>query len=253
MRIGKFLIADVFKLDFLQNEVTAISCDTLTDAGIEIKANTKEVRGGQGNNLIATLHSSRDITVTATEATFDFGVLATSLGSPIVVGAGVGYTPRQSYTAKTSETKTQIALKKTPLDANKFVIYGADGIALVKTTDYTLTGGTVEFVGSKVKDGDVVTVDAYKYSTNAKSERISIGANTYAKGGKLVLTTLEIDSATENPVSTIQFVFPNCIPLGDVKFDTKSERDAVPTNLQFNVLKGLTDEVGYVLREPIEG
>lgn len=251
MIIGKRIIADVFTLNFFQNDVSAISCDTLTDAGIEIKTNMKEVRAGQGNNLIATLHSSRDISISATDATFDFGILATNLGSSIVVGAGVAYLPRKSYIAKTASTKVQVTLKKAPLDVTKVVVYGKDGQALTKTTDYTITGAVIEFVGSKVKDGDTIYVDAYAYTTDAKAERISIGANTYAGGGKLVLTTLEIDAATELPIANIQFVFPSAMPIGDLKLDTKSERDAVSTSLQFNVLKGSTDEIGYILREPI--
>ena len=134
MQIGKHLIADVFKLDFIQKDVTAISCDTLTDAGIEVKANTKEVRGGQGNNLIATLHSSRDISITATDSTFDYGVLATNLGSPIVTGKGVAYMPRQTYTV-TGVGKT-VTLKKQPSDAKKVVVYGKDGKKLTESTDF---------------------------------------------------------------------------------------------------------------------
>lgn len=253
MKIGKHLIADVFKLDFMQNDAVAISCDTLTDAGIEIKANTKEVRGGQGNNLIATLHSSRDISITATDTTFDYGILATNLGSEIVVGAGVAYTPRQTYTVILNSASKEVVLSKAPIDTSKVAVYGSDGSKLVKTTDYSISGSKITFSGSKISENDEVIVDAYAYKTSESAERISIGANTYPKGGKLILTTLEIDAGTEMPVATIQFVFPNCIPTGDLKFDTKSEREAVQTNLQFNVLKGTTDEVGYVMRLPMEG
>lgn len=250
MIIGKHIIADVFTLDFFQNDIPAISCDALTDSGIEIKADVKEVKGGQGNNLIATIHSSRNVTVTANDPTFDFGILATNLGSSVVVGEGIAYCPRETYTAKTDSDKIKVTLKKTPLNPDKIIVYGSDGTKLTKTTDYTISAGVIEFVGNKIKDNDVVYVEAYAYTTSATAERISIGANTYASGGKLVLTTIEINS-DEMPVAKIQFVFPNAKPSGDVKIDTKAERDAVQNNLQFNVLKGSgTDELGYVIREP---
>lgn len=252
IKIGKRLIADVFTLDFLKDEKTVISCDALTDSTIDITVSEKEVRGGQGNNLIATLHSGRDISIKANDVAFDFGVLATNLGSQIVAAAGVGYVPRKVYKVDLAVEAKTVTLEKAPIDKEKLEIFDKDGKSLAVTTDYTIAGAVLTLVGSKVNEGDEITVNAYSYKTNATTENISITADTYPSGGKLILTTLEIDATSETPVATIQFVFPLAKPSGNISFSTSSERDAMKSALDFKVIKGATSEIGYVYREELK-
>lgn len=244
------LIADVFDMVFFQGTEVAYTSDTLTDTNIDIKVSEKEVRGGKGNGIIATLHSGRDITVKVTDPVAKLSTVALQLGQDIVTGAGIGYCMVQKKTVKTVESALQITLDKTPLvPANVQIEF--QGTKLTYTTDYTVTGTVVAFVGSKVKAEDNVSVLPYTYTSDVTSERISIQADVYAKGGKLVLQTIEIDE-TETPIANLFYVFANAIPTGNITIATKSERDANASDFELKVIKPSdSDEVGYILREPI--
>lgn len=244
------LIADVFDAVFFQEDVVAFTSDTLQDGNIEVSVGETEVRGGKGNGKIATLHSGRDITVTLTDPVFKYSTLAMQLGQDIVTGAGVGYVMPKKYTVALDGADLKITLEKEPKDATKLKL-SIDGTALVVTTDYTLAGNVVTIIKVGVAEGDIVDVEPYAYTTAVTSERIAIDDKTFAKGGKLVLQTIEIDTE-ENPVSNLFYVFYSAQPSGNFSVNTASEREASATEIELTITKPDSgDEIGYILREPI--
>jgi hypothetical protein len=246
--IGKRLIADVFDLAFFQDGKIAIVAEDLQSGNIEIKVNEKKVKGGKGNATICTLHSDRDISVKAENPVFDYGVLATNLGSDVVVGNHIAYTQRTKTKVRVDGTTKFIMLGREPLPTEELSVYHKFA-QLTKNTDYTISGKLITFLKTDVLEADAVQVDPYKYRTNATAKKISINANTYAKAGTLVLTTYEIDTET-NKENQIQFVFPNASPTGNFTVNTKAEVDAASQALEFTINKpDGSDEVGYITED----
>lgn len=244
------LIADVFDVAFYHDDVIAFTSDTLTDANIEVAVNETEVRGGKGNGLIATLHSGRDITITITDPIFKLETLALQLGQDIITGAGVGYTTLEKLAVVLEVADKIITLPKTPKYPAKLKV-SLDGVDLIETTDYTLSGTTITITKVGVEVEDIIEVQPYAYDTSATSEKIVIDNKTYAIGGKLVLSTLETDTE-EKPTANLFYVFHSAQPSGNFTVNTTSEKEANATEIELKVLKSVTsDEIGYILREPI--
>lgn len=248
-KIGRRLIADVFDLAFKQNGKIAITSETLTDAGIDFEVTEKEITGGRGNGRIATLYSNRKVNVKATDPVFDYNVLALNLGQNIVTGAGVGYQMKQKLKVTLNASAKEITLAETPIKTTDIEIYH-NGTQL-ETSKFTVSAKKVTITDTSVNENDLITVMPYSYMTAATAEKISITSDTYAEGGELVLETLEIDDK-KRPVAKLQYIFYNATPSGKFSVNTKSERDAAPTTLEFAIDKPEhTNEIGYIIRIPI--
>ncbi|MNH66531.1 hypothetical protein D3C73_185640 [compost metagenome] len=241
------LIADVF--DVILKDVTGdvIGTTTLQEAGIEFSVSENEVRAGKGNQLIGVLHVSRDININLTDVEFKYDWLAKQLGQTVVTGAGVAYAMPKWYKVATDA----IELDETPVSVNDIAIYDAKGIKLIPTTDFTLTGKTVEIIKLGIDDGDEVEVRTFKYATKPETQTIEIDNAVFGKGVTAVLETIEIDG-DETVVAKIQYQFDNAVPTGNFSVNTQSERNATTQAFNLRVIKPKTSTVvGRVVRIPV--
>lgn len=249
------LIADVFNV-VLVDEATndVIGTTTLQDANIEVSVSENEVRAGQGNALIATLHVSRDITISMTDVEFKYDWLAKQLGQNVTTGAGVGYAmPKWYTTADGADTGVdpEITLDKTPSDTASVAIYNESG---VKITGAVVTTNKVDFTAASpaVAVGDKVEVRTFKYATPATTQTIEFDSKVFAKGLKAILETVEIDG-DETITNVLQYHFDSAVPEGNFSISTASERNAATQAFNLKVIKPKTSSVvGRLLRFPYE-
>lgn len=96
-------IADVFDCLLIDKNNEVLASTTLQNAEINVQVQESEVRGGKNNNLLGILHSSRDIEISLTDATFNFEWLAKQIGSTIQ------YKPVEAYA--TPEFKKVVAIE----------------------------------------------------------------------------------------------------------------------------------------------
>jgi hypothetical protein len=248
-------VADVFDAVLIDDNGDVIASTTLQDSNIDVSVNEQEVRGGKGNQLLATLHSDRNIEVALTQTEFEYGWMAKQLGQDIVTGAGVGYAMPKFYTAAddpatTTTTEVEITLDKTPNSADPgLAIYNKSG---KKITGFTVSGNTVDLSAATpaVAVGDEVEVRTYRYDTDPATETITIDNSVFARGVKLVLNTLEIDES-EAPLNEIQYQFDECNPTGNFTMNTSSDKSAYTQDFTLRVVKPkTTTEVGRILRIP---
>lgn len=235
------LVADVFDVIIVDSETgDVVAMDTLTDAGIDISTDTKEVRGGKGHKKIASLSAKRDINIKLSNPVWEYRTLAMQLGQTIRTGAGVGYASPKRYEVTAGKTITlDHVAKQNTLKMEK------DG----KPVTGTVSDKTVTFT-TGVEAGDVVQVLTYEFDTPSTSESITIDSKKFAKACKLILKTLEINT-DGSEAAELQIVFPSAQPTGNFSINTKSERDAVPTDIEFQVIEGGTAVQGEILRIPL--
>jgi hypothetical protein len=243
-------IADVFDvtlIDPVTNDVIATT--TLQDANIDVKVTENEIRGSKGNILLGTLHVSRDITISLTDAEFKYEWLAKQLGQDVKTGAGVAYRSPKWYPV-TGTTTLTITLDKTPSDTASIAIYDIDGKKLALTTDYTVSTDTVTILKAGIMDGDQVEVRTFAYDTDAATQTIEFDGSVFANGVKAILSTVEIEG-DETITHTLQYQFPNCVPDGNFQVQTKSAREAATQSFGLKVIKPKTTTVvGQLLRFP---
>lgn len=244
--------AYLFKPNPLTGEKELVfKSENLTESGIENALDKVEVRNGKRNKLFAILQSNKSANVTLTQNVFNFEAIAVNTGEEIVTGAGVGLTDEVALTVVDDSGDLKITLPELPLD--KVVLF-KDGVALVETTDYTVSDKEVTITKSGIDENDKIVVVPYKFETSAKTRTITVKADTLAKGGELILKTIEIDK-NNNKVADFYVRFPNVVPDGEWSISLSSE--VQPTDLAINVTVLTSDEDGNTLYEivevPVEG
>ena len=251
------LLVDIFDAYlFKPNPLTGkkelvFKSENLTESGIENALDKVEVRNGKRNKLFAILQSNKSANVTLTQNVFNFEAIAVNTGEEIVTGAGVGLTDEVTLTVVDNSGDLKITLPELPLD--KVVLF-KDGVALVETTDYTVSDKEVTITKSGIVEDDKIVVVPYKFKTSEKTRTITVKADTLAKGGELILKTIEIDK-NNNKVADFYVRFPNVVPDGEWSISLSSE--VQPTDLAINVTVLTSDEDGNTLYEivevPVEG
>ena len=244
--------AYLFKPNPLTGEKELVfKSENLTESGIENALDKTEVRNGKRNKLFAILQSNKSANITLTQNVFNFEAIAVNTGEEIVTGAGVGLTDEVTLTVVDDSGDLKITLPELPLD--KVVLF-KDGVALVETTDYTVSDKEVTITKSGIVEDDKIVVVPYKFETSAKTRTITVKADTLAKGGELILKTIEIDK-NNNKVADFYVRFPNVVPDGEWSISLSSE--VQPTDLAINVTVLTSDEDGNTLYEivevPVEG
>lgn len=220
--------------------------ENLTESGIENALDKTEVRNGKRNKLFAILQSNKSANITLTQNVFNFEAIAVNTGEEIVTGAGVGLTDEVILTVVNDSSTLKITLPEKPLD--KVVLF-KDGVALVETTDYTISDKEVTITKSGIAKDDKIVVVPYKFETSAKTRTITVKADTLAKGGELILKTIEIDK-NNNKVADFYVRFPNVVPDGEWSISLSSE--VQPTDLAINMTVLTSDEDGNTLYEIVE-
>ena len=239
--------AYLFKPNPLTGEKELVfKSENLTESGIENALDKTEVRNGKRNKLFAILQSNKSANITLTQNVFNFEAIAVNTGEEIVTGAGVGLTDEVTLTVVDDSSTLKITLPEKPLD--KVVLF-KDGVALVETTDYTISDKVVTITKSGIAKDDKIVVVPYKFETSAKTRTITVKADTLAKGGELILKTIEIDK-NNNKVADFYVRFPNVVPDGEWSISLSSE--VQPTDLAINMTVLTSDEDGNTLYEIVE-
>jgi hypothetical protein len=247
------VIADVFEALLLTKDTNeAIGETLLQDANIEVTVAENDVNGGQGNQLLGVLHSTRNINVSMNSTQFRMDWLAKNLGQDVRTGAGVAYAmPRQLEVQDDGAGELSITLEHSPLEAaDKLAVYKEDGTKVAVTS---VAANEVVLAPDAVAAGEYVEVRTYTYTTPAQTEEITIDNKVFARGHKLILQTIEVNEGEDYATHYIQYEFHNAIPTGAFTINTAAERSAQAQPFNLRIVKPKhTTEVGVVRRIPIE-
>lgn len=242
------LIADVFNVVLIDESGDAIGTTTLQDANIEVSVSENEVRAGQGNTLIGTLHVSRDIAISLTDVEFKYDWLAKQLGQDVKTGAGIGYAMPKWYAVADDAGAMTITLDKTPKSVASLAIYDMNG-ERIPNENLTLAGAEVT-ISTGATVGEEVEVRTFQYDTPAETQTIDFDSKVFGKGLKAVLETVEING-DETITHVLQYQFDSAVPDGNFSVSTASERNAATQAFNLKVIKPKTSTVvGRLVRFP---
>jgi len=250
------LIADIFDIILQTDTGDLIASTTLQSADLKIAVDSKEVRGGRGDALLAILHSKRDVDLSVSEITFKWDWIANQLGVTASTGATTAWATSKIYTCvdldgEAAGTAIGFTLDNTPLASSSGLkIFNATtGVEVALTSGYTISTADVTIVGGVV--GAKYEVRGYKYTTGATASSLDINNTSFADGCVCILETLEI-SEDETPLARIQIQLDECLPSGNFSISTKKEKDANVSNFDFRAIKPAnSNSIGRMIRIPI--
>ena len=237
--LNDYMIIQVFDALLIDEKTgEVIAKDSLQSADIEVSTESKEVKAGQSNAVIATIAASRNITVKLSEPVFNLRNLAMNMGQDIVTGAGVAHAMAKSYTVGSSGA---VVLDNIPVAGSVVCEVGVTAVQVADSATITITGKS---------EGELVKILTYKYETDADTQTIDIDGKKFATAKKLILQTT-VFTLDQEPAYYLQYEFPSAKPVENFSIQTKSEAEAVVTNLELKILeKGGKQGLIRLIRHP---
>ena len=223
--LNEYIIFQVCNAVIIDEAAKRVIAKTnLQSADIEVSTESKEVKAGQSNGVIATISASRNITVKLSEPTFSLESLAMTMGQDITTGVGVAYAMPETHEVGVGKT---IKLKHVPIDGSIVIEGGLIATVTEDSKSVVITGAT---------EGEQVKVLTYQYKTAAGTKTINIDNKKFATAKKLILETPVFD-LEQNPAFLLQYEFPVAKPVENFTINTKSEQEAVVSNLELKILE----------------
>lgn len=202
-------------------------------AGLTGSEESEVVRGGIGNKALYTVKHSKEVGLNVRNATFNLEYLAMTQGVAIEDGsAEVTVVERGLEVSDGSVT-----LKDEPVEGT--VNFRDETGKFVKAEaldkEITVTG---------FEDGDKVTVE---YKKKVTGRKMILDATKFAENYEVEYSTIEYDTATNQVLKDIYFLFPNAVPTGDYEINLENGEAYTP-ELEFNAMtEANSDKIGEVI------
>ena len=228
-------VADVLLLDAQGNQLASA---TLKSHNMSQSVDTTEIRGGQRNDVLATIKNNKTIEVTIEDVQQQRDFIAMMLGAEIQAGQTVeAYVLPQGLPVVSGK----ITLPQTPKSGETVVFTKVDG-----------TPANVELSGTQgtVSDGvEIVFCSGYKYEADA--EKMVIASDKFAGSFKMVLDEQVFD-ADMQVIARKQTVFHKVIPNDSFTLEGSAERAEKTISYTFTVaLESGQQDLGYIAYIPV--
>lgn len=233
-------VADVLLLDKEGNQIASA---TLKTHNMTQSVDTTEIRGGQRNDVLATIKNNKTIEVTIEDVQQQRDFIAMMLGTKAVAGAVDAYVLPQGLTVS-SEKK--VTLPQEPKSGEVVVLTKTDGTPISAT--FTAKESSVL---EGVVEGDIVFCSGYKYSAPATSEKMVIASDKFAGSYKMILDE-QVFNEDMQVIARKQTVFHKVIPNDSFTLDGSAERAEKTISYTFTVaLETGQSELGYIAYIPV--
>lgn len=225
-------VADVLLLDKEGNQLASA---TLKSHNMTQSVDTTEIRGGQRNDVLATIKNNKTIEVTIEDVQQQRDFIAMMLGAEIQAGQKVdAYVLPQGLTVKGGE----VELPHEPKSGETVVYTKPDGTPVEQ--------GAI----SSLQDGDIIFCSGYKYEADA--EKMVIASDKFAGSFKMVLDEQVFD-ADMQVIARKQTVFHKVIPNDSFTLEGSAERAEKTISYTFTVaLESGQQDLGYIAYIPVE-
>ena len=225
-------VADVLLLDKEGNQLASA---TLKSHNMTQSVDTTEIRGGQRNDVLATIKNNKTIEVTIEDVQQQRDFIAMMLGAEIQAGQTVdAYVLPQGLTVRGG----QVTLPQEPKDGETVVYTKPDGTPVEE--------GAISSLG----DGEIVFCSGYKYEADA--EKMVIASDKFAGSFKMVLDEQVFD-ADMQVIARKQTVFHKVIPNDSFTLEGSAERAEKTISYTFTVaLESGQQDLGYIAYIPVE-
>lgn len=240
--MSKFVLASVGTVQFFDQSSgdLIVTSKTLVDSGINFSVTAEDIRGGMANALLSRYLHDSAMSLTLTDALFDFSYMALNVGGTIQTGADV-LTVEQVTTTEANK----ITVKDTP---QKFGNFGVIGwYALSGSDDWTKITFDQNTKTANVADLPQGTTVCVKYTkTDASAEQFTVSSAFIPAQVYGVLTLPLFKSGTDtkqfsnsSKVGEVQVEIPNFMFDGNMELALTSA-GTTTTPLSGNALATFT-------------
>ena len=226
-------VADVLLLDKDDNQLASA---TLKSHNMTQSVDTTEIRGGQSNDVLATIKNNKTIEVTIEDVQQQRDFIAMMLGAEIEEGATVdAYVLPQGLKVADGKVK----LPQIPKSGETVVLTTAKG-EVIETQG---TGAELSVTGQQ--DDTILFCSGYAYE--AQADKMVIASDKFAGSFKMVLDE-QVFNEDMQVVARKQTVFHKVIPNDSFTLDGSAERAEKTISYTFTVaLEQGQSDLGYII------
>lgn len=237
-------VADVLLLD---KDGKQLASATLKTHNMTQSVDSTEIRGGQRNDVLATIKNNKTIEITIEDVQQQREFIAMMLGAKVETGKVDAYVLPQGLTV---DSQKKVILPQAPKNQTEVKFTKADGTSPTSSQFGTSNKAEVTFTDATLKEGDTIYVSGYVYETDAKAEKMVIASDKFAGSYKMVLDEQVFNTDME-VVARKQTVFHKVIPNDSFTLDGSAERAEKTTSYTFTVaLEQGKTELGYIAYIP---
>lgn len=221
---------------------------TLESHELSATAETEEIKGGQGNNVIASIDKAKELTLKIVDVLAKQDIESLKLGGEIKsVGSNLVdafHMPKNYVVEETTSVKT-ITLDATPKSGEEVLVYNNKTKTALAPSEATISGNKITINNEDIQAGDTVWVTGFKYSAKATDKYSEVSSTAFAPTLFCVIE-VPLFSTDMQVVATKQYLFPRAKMDSAITISGQSEKTK---NTRETVLKILKDpSVDYLGR-----
>ncbi|MBP3914757.1 hypothetical protein [Clostridium sp.] len=223
---------------------------TLESHELSASAETEEIKGGQGNNVIASIDKAKELTLKIVDVVARQDIEALKLGGEIkTVSSDLvdAFHMPKNYVVSGASSSKSITLDATPKSGEEVLIYNNKTKKAITSENLSISGNKVTISDESIQAGDTVFVTGFKYAASATDKYSEISSTAFAPTLMCVIEVplFNTDMAI---VATKQYIFPRAKMDSAVSISGQSEKTKNTRETSLKILKDpAVDYLGRVI------
>ena len=212
---------------------------TLESHELSATAESEEIKGGQGNDVIASIDKAKELTLKIVDVLAKQDIEALKLGGEVKeVGSGLvdAFHMPKNYVVSDSEGSKSITLDAAPKSGEEVLVYNNKTKKAIESSKVKITGSKVEITDDEIKAGDTVWVTGFKYQALATDKYSEISSTAFAPTLFCVIE-VPLFNTDMDVVATKQYLFPRAKMDSAVTISGQSEKTKNTRETSLKILK----------------
>ena len=212
---------------------------TLESHELTATAETEEIKGGQGNDVIASIDKAKELTLNIVDVIARQDIEALKLGGHVqTVGrelVDAFHMPKNYQVSGTSSSKT-VTLDQTPKTGEEVLVYNNKTKKVIETSKITMSGKQITITDGTIAVGDTVWVTGFKYQASATDKYSEISSTAFAPTLFCVIEVPLFNTDME-VVAYKQYLFPRAKMDSAISISGQSEKTKNTRETSLKILK----------------
>lgn len=212
---------------------------TLESHELSASAETEEIKGGQGNNVIASIDKAKELTLKIVDVVARQDIEALKLGGEIkAVGSEIvdAFHMPKNYTVTEELSTKSITLDAVPKAGEEVLVYNNKTKKVIESSKVQISSNKVTITDPAIKAGDTVWVTGFKYQALATDKYAEISSTAFAPT-LFVVVEVPLFDTDMSIVATKQYLFPRAKMDSAVTISGQSEKTKNTRETSLKILK----------------
>lgn len=211
---------------------------TLESHELSATAESEEIKGGQGNEVIASIDKAKELTLKIVDVVARQDIEALKLGGQIKAVAedvvDAFHMPKNYKVVESTGKK--VTLEHAPKEGETVLIYNNKTKKAIESSKVQISGAEVTITDETISAGDTVWVSGYKYKAIATDKYSEISSTAFAPTLFCVIEVPLFNTDMEI-IATKQYMFPRAKMDSAVTISGQSEKTKNTRETSLKILK----------------